>query len=477
MRRPWIAETDAMNATAISGVRTTGIYCRSGCSATPLSRNVTLYPTTIAAEASGYRPCLRCRPDRLPPLALEGETIVARALRMISDGALDGWTEVELAARLAASERHLRRLFLAELGATPDFIARSRRAHFARRLLDETDLAMPVISAAAGFRSVRQMNRVMAETFRFTPTELRARRGRADRMVADGGLRLRLPYAGKLAFDQALRYLQARAIPGVESVEGQTYRRTVVMCGYPGVIEVAPGDAGHLYVTAHLPSLASLIDAVARVRRIAGLDQPAEAAALLRRDAKLRPLIARTPGLRVPGAWDPFEVGVRVLVGQQISVRGASTISGRIAQRFGEPIDGVGAFRLAHTFPGADRIAAARLEHLRDAGLTEARATTVRAFARAFAGGGLRLDGSQTLEDTVAALVALPGVGPWSANLIAMRAAGHLDAFPAEDLGLRKAAAAVLGRDRALTAAELSERAQAWRPYRAVAAAYLWSTL
>jgi AraC family transcriptional regulator of adaptative response / DNA-3-methyladenine glycosylase II len=396
---------------------------------------------------------------------------------MINDGALDAYTEVELASRLATSERHLRRLFLAELGATPDFIARSRRAHFARRLLDETDLTMPVVAAAAGFRSVRQMNRMMLETFRFTPTELRAKRGRADRLAADGGLRLRIQHTGPVAFGSTVEYLAARAIGGVESVAGETYRRTVVMCGYPGVIEIARGDAGHLHVTAHLPALTSLIDVVARVRRISGLDQPAEAASMLKRDPMLRPLIGRRPGLRVPGAWDPFEVGVRVIIGQQISVRGAGTITGRIAQLFGTRVDGIAAFGLTHTFPAAERVAALRIDQLREAGLTHSRADSVRAFARAYVDGSVMLDGSRALEDVVGALTALPGIGPWSANLIALRALSSMDAFPAEDLGLRKAASALLERDALISAAELGERAEAWRPYRALAAMHLWSSL
>ncbi|MEX2225919.1 MAG: AlkA N-terminal domain-containing protein [Dehalococcoidia bacterium] len=467
----------AMTSATISGVRTTGIYCRADCTASPLARNVTLYPSSIAAEAHGFRPCLRCRPDRLPPFSADGETIVARGLRMISDGALDAYTEVDLAQRLATSERHLRRLFLSELGATPDFIARSRRAHFARRLLDETDLSMPVVAAAAGFRSVRQMNRMIIETFRFTPTVLRAKRGKNDRMAADGGLRLRLPFAGAPAFDSTLAYLASRAIPGVEAVDAGTYRRSVVMCGYPGVIEVAQGDASHLHVTVHLAALTSLIDAVARIRRIAGLDQPGDASELLKRDSMLRPLIARRPGLRVPGAWDPFEVAVRIIVGQQISVRGASTITGRIAQCFGEGVGGVGGWGLTHTFPSARRIAGVRVDQLRETGLTQSRAESVRAFARVYAEGKVPLDGSHTLEDLVGALTSLPGIGPWSAQMIAMRAASSVDAFPAGDLGLRKAAATLLQREDVPGAEELAERAEAWRPHRGVAAMYLWSSL
>jgi AraC family transcriptional regulator of adaptative response / DNA-3-methyladenine glycosylase II len=321
------------------------------------------------------------------------------------------------------------------------------------------------------------MNRVMMQTFRFTPTELRAKRGRADRMVADGGMRLRIPFAGPIAFQSTLRYLDGRAIPGVESARADTYRRTVMACGYPGVIEIAPADASHLQVTAHLPSLASLIDAVARARRIAGLDQPPEAALHLQGDSMLRPLIMRKPGLRVPGAWDAFEVAVRIIIGQQISVRGASTIAGRIGERFGVPVSGIGSFGLTHVFPTAERVAALRHDQLRDVGLTPSRAETVRSFARAYVDDRVPLDGSRTLEDVLQRLMELPGIGPWSANLIAMRAASCLDAFPAEDLGLRKAAASLLAREAPLSAGELGDRAEAWRPYRGVAAMYLWSAL
>jgi len=466
-----------MTSANINGVRTTGIYCRSGCSGQPLARNVTIYPSPIAAEAQGFRPCLRCRPDRMAPSPPEGEALVARAMRMVGEGALDTCTEAELARRLATSERHLRRLFLSEVGATPDFIARSRRAHFARRLLDETDLPMPVLASAAGFGSVRQMNRAIRQTFRFTPTELRNKRGRADRMVADGGVRLQLPYDGALTFSRTLDYLAMRAVPGVEGVDGGVYRRTVVTCGFPGVIEIAKGGAGHLDVTAHLASLASLIDVAARARRIAGLDQPAGAARHLRRDPLLRGLVAKSPGMRVPGAWDAFEVGVRIIIGQQISVRGASTIAGRIARSFGEALDGVAAFGLTHAFPPAERVAALRLDQLRTVGLTQARAESVRAFARSCADGRLALDGSQTLDEVVGSLRELPGIGPWSAQLIAMRAGSYADAFPAEDLGLRRAAGVLLRRDGDVSAAELTERAEAWRPYRALAAMHLWASL
>jgi len=307
----------------ISGVRTTGIYCRDGCSGRPHARNVTRFASPVAAEAAGLRPCLVCRPDRLPPLA-DNDALVSRALVLIAEGVLDDATEDTLATRLGLTARHLRRLFTERVGATPAFVARSRRAHFARRLLDETDLRMADIADASGFNSVRQMNRVMLETFRFTPQQLRARRRNADRLVADGGLALRVPYAGPLAFRELLAYFAPRAIPGVESVDlalrGGTYRRTFTTHGQPGVIEVSQAATAtrdqHLAVIAHLPTFSTLIDEVARCRRLFGLDRPTAAATPLAADPLLGPLTRGLPGLRVPGAWDPFEVAVRIILGQ-----------------------------------------------------------------------------------------------------------------------------------------------------------------
>src|SRR5919106_4755360 len=258
----------------ISAVMTTGIYCRAGCPASPHKRNVVRYSSPVAAEAAGYRPCLRCRPDRSPPTYANGITPspVRNALLLISEGALDSSTEEELGRRVGLSARQLRRLFLEHVGATPSFVARSRRAHFARRLLDESDLSITDVSYAAGFRSVRQMNRVMLDTFRFTPSELREKRRERDRLVADGGLPLRVPYDKPFDFQAMLRFLGRRTVAGVETIDGTSYRRTITTCGHPGAIEISDaGDGKHLVVLAHLPTFNSLIDDISRVRRIFGL--------------------------------------------------------------------------------------------------------------------------------------------------------------------------------------------------------------
>ncbi len=468
---------------AVTAVRTTGIYCRAGCVARPLPANTVIYPNPVAAETAGFRPCLRCRPELEPPLSPEGfPDGVARALVLISDGYLDDHTEARLAARLGYSTRHLRRLFLAEVGATPARVARSRRAHFARRLLDESGLTITQIAFAAGFRSVRQMNRVMAETFRFPPSELR-RRGRRNPGPAadsvDGGLELRIPHRGPLDFGAMARYLGSRAIPGVEHVSagenGPRYSRTVALCGSPGVIEVTSGvenhTGGHLAVTAHLPTFASLIDLVAGVRRLFGLDRDHHRAVeALMGDALLGDLVGGAPGWRPAGALDGFETAVRIVVGQQISVAGASTMTGRLAA-LGPEVGGLDRVGLGRLFPGPETLARADLDGL---GFTAGRIRTLRALATAVAEGSLVLERGESIPGARQTLMALPGVGPWTTELIAMRIFGDPDAFPASDLGLRKGLAALVGADSPVPAAELAEVAERWRPHRSLAAVHLW---
>ena len=369
-----------------SGVVTTGIYCRPGCPARPDPGNVVGFPDPAAAEAAGFRACLRCRPYRSPtPANGDAPDLVCRAVRLIVAGALDGAGENALAARLGVSARHLRRLVVSHVGATPDQVARSRRAHFARRLLDDTDLTVTEVAFASGYGSVRQLNRACKDVFRATPVELRARRRRADRLAADGGLTLRLRFCGTVDWPAFLAYFAVRAIPGVESVDAVAYRRTIVVDGDPGVLEVTAGGADHLLMRAHLPHWEGLIHVVERVRRIFGLDTDIDAAAAtLRGDPLIGPLVDARPGLRVPGAWDPFEVGVRAILGQQVTVSGASTLAARLVERHGTPVPGLGQVGLRYTFPTPDSLAAADLDGL---GIVGTRIAAIRAFAR---GGGGR---------------------------------------------------------------------------------------
>jgi len=451
-----------------AAVVTTGIYCQPGCSARPRAENVTTFAFAAAAEAAGYRACLRCRPYRsAQQLGWTGPELVCRAVQLILDGVLDRGSEAELGARLGVSARHLRRLFTAKLGVTPDGLARSARAHFARRLLDDTDLTITEVAFAAGFGSLRQFNRTCREVFRASPRMLRARRRKTDRLVADGGLALRLPFHGPLDWGTMLAYFAARAIPGVEHVDTDTYRRTIVVDGDPGVLELCPGGDDHLVLRAHLPHWEELIHVVQRARRIASLDYDLdEPSSHLAADPTIGPLLEARPGLRPPGTWDAFETGVRAIIGQQVTLAAANTIAGRLVERLGSAVPGLQPLGLSLTFPSPDTIATADLGGL---GLTRTRATAVRSFARAVAEDTVRLDRSISLDRFVASMTALDGLGPWTAQYLAFRL-GEPDACPITDLGLQRA----LPRHDPQQVATLGEIAERWRPWRALATTHLW---
>ncbi|WP_163511792.1 helix-turn-helix domain-containing protein [Fodinicola acaciae] len=308
--------------TTYSAVRTTGIYCRPGCGAKPLAENVRTFTLPAAAEAAGYRACLRCRPYRVAgPLADDTPELVCRAVQLIIAGALDEANEDALGARLGVSARHLRRMFHDHLGATPDQFARSRRAHFARRLLDDSDLSVTDIAFASGFGSLRQFNRAMQEVFRFSPRELRDRRRRTDRLAADGGLRLRLPFSSPYDWDAVLSSM--RLVPGVESVADRVYRRTIVLDGSPGMLEIGPGGVDHLLLTAHLPYWEGVIHIVERAAQLVGTE---------------------THG--VLGEWGPFEGAVRRL---------APDAAAGLVLAYGLPVPGLG-FGLTHAFPAPEAV-------------------------------------------------------------------------------------------------------------------------
>ena len=472
----------------VSAVRTTGIYCRADCSAEPLARNVTPYSNQVAAEAAGFRPCLRCHPERRAgSLAdLDVPAPVGAALLRINDGYLDDHDEETLATQVGYSGRQLRRLFEQHVGATPTTIARSRRAHFARCLIDDTDLTFAEIARAAGFGGPRQLHRAMTSVFCFTPTELRSKRRRSEYAELDGGLVLEVPTLAPYDFGTFAAHQQCRAIPGVEAVAdgeaGPTYVRSFSACGHPGIAEVtvpASSDGDCLQLRLHLPTYDSIIDAVGRVRALLGTDEdPAPAAAVLGNDPVIGPLVHATPGLRVPRSWDRFETAVRIIVGQQISLAAASTLSGRIAERFGTPIDPVleccdeVLVPLQQLFPGAATLAGAGAAAFDGMGFTRQRIDTMVSVSEAVASGELDLAAADTLEHTVARLCDLPGIGPWTAHLIAMRVFGHDDAFPASDLGLRRSAERLVGHP--VSSRELEALAKNWRPYRSWAAQHLW---
>jgi AraC family transcriptional regulator of adaptative response / DNA-3-methyladenine glycosylase II len=458
------------------GVRTTGIYCRPICPANaPKSENVTFYPTAAAAGEAGYRPCLRCRPECAPGTpAWEGtSTTVQRGLRLIADGALDEGDIEHLSGRLGVTSRHLRRLFNKHLGASPLAVAHTQRLHFAKRLIDQTTLPMTDIAIASGFGSTRRFNDAFRNTYGRTPRELRRRRATAK---PSAGLTVEIPYRAPFSFSHLLNFFGARAIPGVEVVRDGRYLRSVAIDGVHSVIDLHDG-CGNVSLTVHGAGTRSLLPIVQRVRSIFDLDaSPDDVTRVLARDSYLKTLILQQSGVRVPGVWDGFELMIRAILGQQVSVAAATTLSGRLAKRYGEPIaitvpdlDSGPAPNLI--FPQPQKLLRARLG---DLGIIRSRADTIRRTAKAVAERQISFDPAQNIDDFCRSLVAIKGIGEWTAQYVAMRALKNPDAFPHSDLGLLRAFDAP-DRDR-MKPAELKARAEAWRPWRAYAALLLWSS-
>ncbi len=468
------------------GVLTTGIYCRPICPArTPLRRNVRFYANAAGAAEAGFRPCLRCRPESSPgtPAWRGTSTTIARALRLVAEGALDRGSVEDLASTLGIGERHLRRLFREQVGASPVTVAQTRRLHFAMKLIDETPLPMTEVALTAGYASLRRFNAAIRETYGTTPSALR--RGGPPPGVATGGrpdvLVLRLGYRAPLALPQLFDFLATRAIPGVERVQLGLYERTVRLDGVPAIVAVRRPRAGRsgarkrgrapfLELCVPIDAARHLARLTAAARRIFDLDaDPTAIAAQLRSDPLLAPRIERTRGLRVPGAWDGFELGVRAILGQQVSVAGASTLAGRLVERFGEALPrAIARPGLASLFPSAQRLANADIGAI---GMPARRANAIRALARAVTDGVLDLRPEADIEAAREALRALPGVGPWTVEYIAMRALRDPDAFPTGDLVLRRAASS----GAPLTTRALEARSEPWRPWRAYAALALWN--
>jgi AraC family transcriptional regulator of adaptative response / DNA-3-methyladenine glycosylase II len=456
-----------------TAVRTTGIYCRPVCPAPcPRLENCTFLPCAAAAQELGYRPCLRCRPEAAPgsPAWLGSSATVSRALRLIEAGALDGDGVDTLASRLGVGDRHLRRLFAQHLGASPHAVASTRRILFAKQLIDQTALPMAEIAFASGFASVRRFNDAIRDTYGRPPRVLR-RSATRGRTAAGTALELRLAYRPPYAWDDLLAFLALRAIPGVESVAGGAYRRAFRVGDAVGWLEVEPVAGTHqLGVRIHAGDGAlRLIDLAPRLRALFDLGAAPDAiAAQLGEDPLLRRALREAPGVRVPGALDGFELAVRAILGQQVTVAGATRLAGRLVAQFGRKLpdacrtahDGAAP---SHEFPSAEALCDADVARI---GLPGARAEAIRALARAVAGGELSLDPGADAQETRAALESLPGVGPWTASYVAMRALREPDAFPTGDLGLRRA----LG----VESAALARRAEAWRPWRSYAAMLLW---
>jgi AraC family transcriptional regulator of adaptative response / DNA-3-methyladenine glycosylase II len=420
------------------GVTSTGIYCRPICPAPqPKEENVRYFLSAAAAAEAGFRPCLRCRPEASPgtPAWLGTSATVSRALKLIGESALDEAGVETLAERL---------------GASPVAVAQTRRIHFAKKLIDETQLPMTQVAMAAGFGSIRRFNATFQKLYGRTPRELRMANKRDENGFEAGHYTFRLGYRPPYDWRSLVDFLEPRAIPGVEMVTPDQYFRSISLDGRPGSIAVTP-VAGKNYLELHIeyPDPSPLFRIVERVRKIFDLGaDPSEVGRHLKQDARLKSVVRAFPGIRVPGCWDGFEMSVRAILGQQVSVKGASTMAGRVAAAFGSPLsEGV-------LFPSADALAEADLTSV---GVTRQRAQSIRDLARAVALHEVKFDSSLDPDEFEKQITRISGIGPWTAQYIAMRL-GEPDAFPAGDLHLRRAAGTP----------------DAWRPWRAYAAMYLW---
>ena len=469
--RAVVAKDARFDGVFFTGVKTTGIYCRPVCSAkTPKPSSCQFFSSAAAAEANGFRPCLRCRPE-LAPYALQ-QNLAYGVWQKISAGALNDGNLEQLSAQVGLSSRQLRRVLVQEFGVSPVELAQTQRLLFAKKLLQETHLPMTELAYAAGFGSVRRFNALFEQRYKMTPGAIR--RTAQDESE---GLVLRLAYRPPYAWDALIAYLGGRAMPGLESiVDKSAYVRSVQMEGKTGWIKVTHlPERGQLALQV-APSLSTvLMPLLAKVRTQFDLDaNPTVIQSHLQDDALLAQQMARTPGLRVPGAFDIFELAIRAVLGQQVSVASATTVSGRLVRAFGEPISTPFA-GVTHHFPTPSALAQLTVEEVATIGLPKLRAATLQNLARFALAGGLQIKLGTRPEAVVAELKTVAGVGEWTAQYIALRALRFPDAFPAGDLGLQKAAA--LAPETRITEKQLLQRAQAWSPWRSYAALLLWQSL
>jgi AraC family transcriptional regulator of adaptative response / DNA-3-methyladenine glycosylase II len=454
------------------GVTTTRVYCRPVCAArTPMRERCRFFADAAAAERSGFRPCLRCRPELAPgrsPMDAVGRVARLAAARIEAGALNDGGSLEDLARELGLGVRQLRRAVRSELGVAPVELAQTHRLLLAKRLLTETGLPIIDVAFASGFDSLRRFNASFRSRYRTTPSQVRRSRGAAP---AGETLRLRLAYRPPLAWAELLRFLAGRAIDGVERVEGASYSRTAAIGEHRGWLKVGPAGASDAldveFTAALAPAIAPLL---ARLRHLFDLNaRPDAIAAHLGGDARIGPAVSRLPGLRVPGAFDGFEAAWRAVLGQRISVRAATTLARRLAAEFGEPIATPDP-ALDRLTPSPARLAEAGPEALTRLGVIRGRALAIRALARAVADGRLRLEPGTDPEAAIERLKEIPGIGEWTAQVVALRALGWPDAFPHGDLGLLRG----LGEP---SAARVRALAEAWRPWRAYAVMYVWNGL
>lgn len=451
------------------GVTSTGIYCRPSCPArTPKASNVEFYPTSAAAQVAGFRACKRCRPSASPGSPewdLRADAL-ARAMRLIADGVVDREGVAGLARRLGYSERHVHRLLTAEAGAGPLALARAARAENARVLLERSNLTAAEIAFASGFSSVRQFNATVRELYAATPTELR--QGSRAPASTPGGITLRLAAREPFDFERLQRFFAARAIAGVESATGESFARTLDLPFGQAIVHLTAAPRA-VEARFELCDLRDLATAVERVRRLCDLDaDPIASDAALAADPALAPAVAKGPGLRVPGSVSANELAIRAVLGQQVSIRGAASAAAKLTELCGAPLARPSG-ELTHCFPRADAIAALNPEELP---MPRARARALVGLAGALASGEIALDVAADRHHVRDQLIALPGIGEWTAQYVLMRALHHPDAFLSSDLGVRHGLKALGLPDDARSAAE---RASAWSPYRAYAVQQLWA--
>ena len=457
-----------------TAVRSTNIYCRPVCPArTPLRRNVEFYPSAAAAQEAGFRPCLRCRPETAPDLgAWRGTSnTVSRALRLIELGALDDGDVETLAERLGVGGRHLRRLFKQHLGATPVSVAQTRRVLLAKQLIHETKLSMTDVALASGFKSIRRFNEAFQELYAKSPGELR-RSSKQNAETQNRVITVRLRFKPPYDWDAMLAFFRSRAISGLERVADDSYSRVIEINEKRGWVSVAPAGRNDLKADIGLDDLSMFPEVIARLKRVFDLSlDPIALNAVLGEDQHLAGLVAARPGLRSPGAWDAFEMAVRAILGQQISVAGAATIGARLCDRLGQRTEGFPQ-GLEVAFPTAEAV---RDADLTDIGMPKARIKALQNLAGAYLDNPDLLSPQQSLDTAVAQLCAVPGIGPWTAQYIALRALREPDAFPASDVALLRSWAERTGAKPAPQ--ELEDHAEAWRPWRGYAAQHLWAAL
>lgn len=455
-------------------VRTTGVYCRPICPApTALQKNCTFYPTAATAEKAGYRPCLRCFPESSPaftPTSISSETVL-KAVRYIQEGDFEQMSTADIAGAVGVSTRHLRRLFEEHVGVSPMELIKTRRVQLAKKLLNDTNLPMSKIAFVAGFPSIAQFNAEIKATYNRTPTALRKLRKVAD---TGSSLSIKLFYRPPLNWQQIQDYFRQRLITGVESFSGGRYARLLMLDESYGVIGVAHHE-NHDYLTLTVPARfwGHLQFIIRKVRELFDLDADTLGIATdLATDDSLRQVISLNQGIRLLGSWDFYELSIRAIIGQQITVAGATTLTTRLIKTLSEPANVELPRDLHGLFPLPEKVAKADLEAL---GFTKSRADTLKRFSAAYHAGDLEFDNLAGLPEKLAKLIEIKGIGDWTANYIAMRALRETDAFPAADLGLLKAYGMVSGQD--VSAKELAAKSEAWRPWRAYAAMYLWQSL